>query len=154
MSTSGKSTTRFARQVPALLLLVTLSGCTDAQLRGVPGDLLVRIRVNAGVPGSVNVLQATFAASWQSLPAGFTDPSLFDGVTSANGALTRNQNAQRELDSFDTATGLRAGNWQLSVTVTGDGTQIFALTCPDPVVINRGAATTITVTQGGGCTSQ
>ncbi len=154
MSTSGKRTARLAAHATAVLLLIVLSGCTDAELRGLPGDLIVQIRLNPGVPGSVNLLQATFAASWQSLPAGFSDPSLFDGTTSANGTLTRNQNAQRELDSFDTATGLRTGNWQVSVTVTGDSTQLFSRTCPDPVLINRGATTTLTVTQDGGCTSQ
>ena len=154
MSMSGKWTARSAAHATAVLLLAILAGCTDAQLRGVPGDLIVQIRLNPGGPGTWNVLQATFAASWQSLPAGFNDPNLFDGTTSANGTLTRNQNAQRELDAFSTATGLRAGNWQVSVTVTGDNAPIFSRTCPDLVLINRGATTTLTVTQDGGCTSQ
>lgn len=153
MSISGEQQRRGAAHITAVLLLLALSGCTEADLQATPGELIVRIRLNAGTPGTVNVLEATFAASWQNLPAGFTDPNQFDGTTSASGTLSRSQNAQVELDSFAPATGLRAGDWEVSVTVRGDNVPLFSATCK-PVAVNRSATTTLTVTQGGTCTSQ
>jgi len=153
MSMSGDRPRRGAANALAILLLLALAACSEADLQGVPGTLTVRIRLNPGTPGTVQQLQASFAGTWQNLPPGFSDPSQFTGVTNTSGTLARTQSAQQELDSFDTATNLRVGDWEVAVTVTGDGTPMFSATCT-AVPVRAATTTVLTVTQAGGCTSE
>lgn len=153
MSTSGDRPRRRAAHSLAILLLLALTACTspDLDLQGVPGTLTVRIRLDPGVAGTVQQLQASFAGTWQNLPAGLSDPSQFNGVTTTSGTLALTQSAQAELNSFPPATNLRIGDWEVAVTVTGDGTPMFSATCT-AVPVRNTSDTVLTVTQAGGCT--
>jgi hypothetical protein len=152
MSISGRRALRVARQGVALAGLLCLPACTDATLEATPGEIDVKIQLNATVPGSVNVLRVEYAGSWQAAPAGVT--GALSGDDTASETRNLNQAQQVPLVEFPRKGNLKAGTWQFAITVSGDGTQIFSITCADPITINSSAVTTLTATQGGGCISQ
>ena len=134
MCTLGEHLRRRAAPHAANILLVgLLASCTEATLQNVPGDLAVTLQFNPGTIPTSGELVATFSASWQSLPPGATDVSLFSGTTSASGRISQTPSQQQVSDPFPTATGLRAGSWQVSVSVTSGG---VALATPFPATCN------------------